>query len=83
MDNQDYRTLIAIEKRKQELLDGQDVKIGKNTYHINSTIYKTKQSHKVYSVQQNDKQYAWLYWQDWDYEKTRKESGFIISYDYD
>ena len=57
----DYRTFRALEKKKQLLLDGEIVKIGKSLYHINSTYLKTSQDFPVCEVMQDDKQYAYIY----------------------
>jgi len=74
----DGRTYHALEKRTQNLLDGEDVKIGKNTYHINSTEHTTDQGGRIYSIQQNDKHCAYLYYKKYD-PICRQNDGWVIS----
>jgi len=66
----DYRTYRAVEKKKQDLLDGKVVKIGKNLYHINSTFLKTIQGFRVYEVMRGDKHWAYLYYRKFDHSVT-------------
>ena len=80
---QDGRTYHALEKKKEELLNGEVVKIGKHKYHINSTYLKTSQGHPVYEVMQDDKQYTYIYYKKYDYEATRIKDSWVISYKID
>lgn len=76
----DYRTYRALEKKKQNLLDGEVVKIGKSLYHINSTYLKTSQDFPVYEVMQDDKQYAYVFFKKYDYEATRTNDHWVLGY---
>jgi len=78
----DYRTYRALEKKKQNLLDGEVVKIGKCLYHINSTFLKTNQGHPVYEIMQDDKQYAYIYYKKYA-EITNIVDHWVISYKID